>query len=245
MIVGNMMRCLRLPILPLLAIFIAAGCGSSTNGTGSNKSFDCGFDGSSFAPLKEGYTWQYQVFDSDTGEPKKPKQLRIDRSETHPDYGEVFIQVSEKTNSRTEHLTRIEGDQVIRFEERKFDPGESQPRTTTKYVPHRIRVDESVENLTKGAEYEDRYDAIELDASMVEVKTEKRVDRWEVISSEAECRTALGTADCLYLIRTRYEIEAEVEVEKNKKGFFFAAGVGKVIETGSDEREELTDCEAL
>jgi hypothetical protein len=164
---------------------------------------------------------------------RSTKEQWLETTDPHPDYGEVLLQITQKDAGRTESLLGRDGDRLVRFEQRDYDLTGALERTTI-YDPGFLRLDESEENVTEGAMYMEQYTETTTDAAGA--VTVARTEQWEVLGVDVECESPLGTFSCLHLRRVR------VEGGVADKQFFYARGIGKVREVGSDVIEELTDC---
>jgi len=194
----------------------------------------CGFAGDDFLPYAAGNTWTYRLTDLETGE-RATKDQRIDPEMNHPDYGQVFVQVTGKINGSTVSLARREGERVLRFQQEDLDATGALERTTI-YDPPQVRIDETSEHTAMGAAWDETYTEIVNDPDGVELSRTETVDHNEVLGVDDPCDSPMGRFRCLRVRRTRL---AGGVAEKE---FQFARGIGKIREVGSNQLEELTDC---
>jgi hypothetical protein len=107
---------------------------------------------------------------------------------------------------------------------------------TTVYDPPRLRIDETPEHTTQGAEWIEASERIVFDPLGNELNRELVRDAWTVLDDDAECDTAFGVFPCLHVHRLR--IEGGLSIKEYK----FVRGLGKVAELG-DQDEVLTECQ--
>lgn len=217
----------RLHIVLVIAaavVFAASGCTETPPTTPQ-----CGF-AEQLLPYEVGHSWSYRVTDLSSGE-RALKQQWLDRIESHPTYGEVIVQITEKPTGRTESLLRREGERVLRFEQRDYDQLDVLERTTL-YQPYRLRVDES---LAPGDRLVEQLTRVVSEPGQPDEVTEV-TDEWEVLGDDEACEAPLGVFRCARMqrIRTAGGFAA--------KEFFFARGLGKVIENGTKQLEEVQSC---
>lgn len=193
----------------------------------------CGFDSDRYLPYEVGLTWTYQVTDLQSGA-RKVKDQRLVEELEHPELGPVIVQTTGKLAGSTRSLLRVDGDRVVRLQQEDLDAAGAVERTTT-YDPGQIRIDESTARLAAGATWEETYAETELEPG-TPAETVTTTDAWEVVATDVDCESPLGTFSCLHLLRTRTEGGVAV------KEFYFARGVGKVREVGDNVLEELTAC---
>jgi hypothetical protein len=200
-------------------------------GAGSVPDVNCGFaDG--YLPDEVGGNWTYRVTDPSAGA-RSTKFQRLEATDAHPEYGDVVLQITEKDNGRTESLLGRDGDRLIRFEQKDYDLAGALERTTI-YDPGFLRLDESPEHLETGVTFTEQYTATEIEPTGTTMVA--RTEQWEVLGVDVACSSPMGEFSCLHVRRQRVAGGAA------DKQFYFARGVGKVRETGSDAIEELTAC---
>ncbi len=214
---------MRLTIALSVLAAVAIGCGGESAGG------ECGFS-PDLLPYEVGNNWTYGVTDVMSSE-RTIKQQRLDRTENHADYGQVIVQITQKNKGSTESFLRREGDEVRRYEQRDYNElGELQ--RTTIYQPYRLRIHEG---LALNETYTDTYDKVVIKPGVADVTT-RITDVWEVTGEDESCTTNMGSFTCVKYNRVRTEGGVAV------KDFWFAEGVGKVIEDGSSQVEELEGC---
>lgn len=212
------------------------GGGNGGGGDGGPVGEDpCGFDSDDYLPYEAGFTWTYRVTDLGTGA-RETKEQRIDPEMEHPDYGAVLVQVTSKVNGETVNFMQVQGDRVVRRQQEDYDASGALERTTV-YQPHAIRIDQSPERTTPDAMWQEDYTEVvtEPGVAPIEVPT---TDVWLVVEVDVPCESPLGIFECIRLRRTRTQGGVA------EKEFFFARGVGKVREVGSNQLEELSACGA-
>ena len=222
---------------PLMVVAVCAcGGGDDDGGADGGDGGDdpCGFSSSDYLPYEVGFSWTFSKTDLGTGA-KTSKGQALTEEMTHPDYGQVIVQVTQKTGGETVSLLRRENDRVIRFEQEDRDSAQNLDRTTT-YDPGQIRIDESPERLAAGAEWDESYTEVKMDPQGVVLTTVPTTDHWKVLAVQEACSTAIGDFECVRVLKTRTQGGIA------EKEFTFAPGVGKVREVGGNQLEELTAC---
>lgn len=215
---------MRSAILLFAVTLVVAGCASDPQ-----QPLECGFSGE-LLPYQVGYNWTYRVTDL-TNSQRKVKQQRLDRTVNHADYGEVIVQITEKSKGTTESFLRREGDQIRRYEQRDYDAAGTLVRTTI-YDPYRLRIDEG---LSLNEQYVDSYTKRVIEPGQPETSVDI-TDVWELTGQDVPCETETTALTCAEFHRERTAGGVAV------KDFLFASGVGKVIENGTNQVEELESC---
>jgi hypothetical protein len=197
----------------------------------------CGFGDDSYLPYVAGYRWTYRITDKATGGRTTKSQWL--ESVNDPDFGAVLKQTTEKVGGLTVSLTNLANEQVVRFVQEDYDtttnPDGVLERTTT-YTPFQLRLDMNADKVAANATFEETY-TLTIEVPGAPPTEESRTDVWTVLGVDVECRAPIGTFRCLHVRRQRLAANADKE-------FFFAPGVGKVIERGTVQTEELTSCAA-
>jgi hypothetical protein len=213
-----------------------AGCGGGDDDGGGDGGGDpgtCGFESDDYLPYQAGFTWTYTITDLVSGA-KESKEQRLEPEMEHPDFGTVMTQVTGKLDGSTVSLVRKDGDRVLRFQQEDRDASDQVEKTTT-YDPPAIRIDESPERIVAGAEWDEVYTET-VDDPVNGTTVIPTTDHWTVLGVDEPCDSPLGTFSCLRLQRTRTQGGVA------EKEFQFARGIGKVVEIGGNQLEELTAC---
>ncbi len=208
------------------------GCGDGGDGGGTSS--ECGFE-NRYLPFAPGNTWEYRVTDLGTGiRSVKMQSLAAARVTDDGFPGEMFIeQTTIKATGKTVGKLQVKGDSVVRFVQEDFDDLGVSERVTV-YNPGKLRLDESAERLMAGAMFTESYVATVTNATGSTPTS--FTENWELISESAPCRSPLGSFDCIVVRRTR------TMGGTSTKDFYFAEGIGKVREEGTNQLEELTAC---
>lgn len=206
------------------------GGGDDSDGdSGVNLSSECGFEGDSYLPIAVGNTWSYTVVDKGSGELSSKSQT-IEEELNDPTFGDVFVQVTGKgQQSETRSLLSVVDSEVRRRQQEDIDAGVV--TKTTLYSPHQTRLSGLPENLEAGATWTETYTP-----NVDGLDTEVRVEEWTVESTTAPCELpSEEVVDCLQVRRVR---NAGVVT----KTFWYARGIGKVMEEGTNQDEVLSSC---
>lgn len=213
---------------------LSAACGG---GDGPGDGVDCGFPegtADSYLPFEPAFRWTYRVTDLGSGVQSEKTQTVNPSEVTDEDFpGLSFLeQTTVKFGGRTVSLLAREGDALVRYKQEDFDELDAFERVTL-YDPPKLRIDEG--RASAGTTYDESYTKTITDALDVTV-VENITDSWEVIGVDVPCSSPFGELECIQLRRIR-----TVGGTANKD-FFFAFGVGKVREEGTEQIEELIDC---
>lgn len=223
-------------ILAAGALLALAGCGGDDgggSGDGGGDSGMCGFESDDYLPYQAGFTWTYTITDLVSGA-KETKEQRLEPEMEHPEFGTVLTQVSGKLGGSTVSLVRKDGYRVLRFQQEDRDASDQLEKTTT-YEPPAIRIDESPERTEVGAEWDEVYDET-VEDPVNGTTVIPTTDHWKVLGVDEPCESPLGTFSCIRLQRTRTRGGIA------EKEFQFARGIGKVVEIGPNQLEELAAC---
>jgi hypothetical protein len=180
-----------------------------------------------FLPFDVGNVWRYRVTDVATGE------VTTKRQELTEGDGTVIVQLTTKANGSTENVLTLEGDAQVRLQQIDYDSAGVLERTTD-YMPSKLRLDESAEATSEGASFTETYSQVVTDAVGTETTT-SITEQWTVLGVDVPCSSAFGELSCLHLRRMR------TVGGVSDKEFFYARGIGKVLETGG-QTEELLGC---
>jgi len=214
-----------------LALCLTTACGGASGG---DDVVDCGFASDRYLPYEVGFHWEYRVSDPTNGTVETKRQW-VDSELTYDgDNLPALLQVTDKSPGRTENVTRVQGDAVIRLQQQDFSGTDVLDRTTL-YEPYAIRLDEAADRITAGATFEESFTEIEYDALGTELRRQPATEQWEVLAVDEACTAPIGTTTCLHLRRTR------TGAVVTQKEFWFARGVGKVREDGG-QVEQLVSC---
>lgn len=213
----------------LVAIVVLLSVGVFGCADDPKQPLECGFS-AELLPYEVGYTWTYRVTDLTNSE-RKVKEQRLDRLADHADYGQVIVQITYKGKGTTESYLRREGDEVRRYEQRDLDSTGALVRTTI-YEPYKLRIHEG---LSLGEQFVETYTKRTIEPGVPETSVEV-TDVWEVTGEDVPCETETTILSCVEFHRERTAGGVAT------KDYLFAPGVGKVIENGAQQVEELEGC---
>jgi hypothetical protein len=186
-----------------------------------------------FLPLKVGASWTYKITDS--GNIFSNKKTTVEAKE---DIGGMKAGVM-AFRVRTEDTTGVSvgwqedtGEMIVRHKEQSFDLKNKQLDETF-YTASKLRIDESMAHLTKGATYSNTYTEKSTDSVTMMTTTTSKTENWTVEEVDEMVTVGAGTFKALKLHRVGTAVGA------SDKRFWFVRGVGKVKETGGSRIEEL------
>jgi hypothetical protein len=182
-----------------------------------------------YLPLAIGATWTYDVSEPDT--PARQKSNTVEALEDVGDrkVGVVGFRIrTEKLDGYTVSWQEDRCTSIIRHREQSFDAAGTLASDQF-YVPGKLRVDETPEHLTLGARWSISYTEVEIDP-VAGVKTVSKDETWSVEAVDEAVTVPAGTFTTL---RVRKVTSGAAD-----KTFWFARGVGKIMEQG-EQREEL------
>jgi hypothetical protein len=222
------------PFLFALFCLATAACGS---GDPKNKGGSSGgggdLEGERYLPLAVDNRWEYRVTDPATGE----TAVKVQTIETlEPVPGNPALVAyrfrTEKLDGTTESWQALDGGRLVRYFERSYKDGEPSAKSTDRYTPAQLRLDEG--RLAVGASWTENYSVEHTKLSTGEVETKQKQRQWTVVSVGAPCAVEAGSFDDCLVVRRRVVAGGEAD-----KTFTFARGVGKVKEEGGQIEELL------
>jgi hypothetical protein len=239
------MRSLTRTIFALgCAAALAAGCGGGNDGGGSSPgSGGSGGSGSGgggtvtptsgpFQPLVVNASWTYHVNDKGV-EYDKPALFEAVEDMGGPKAGTMGYRMRETlpTQAQLTWYTQV-GQVVAREHEQAFD---TTGRMTSEdwYDPYRLRVDETPDHLTSGANWNWSYMDMHTSLSKPASNTSSN-ETWTVAGVDVSVTVPAGTFAALKLVHAD-------AADGSTKTYWFTRGVGKVREeTSAGHVEELT-----
>jgi hypothetical protein len=223
-----------------VAALLLAACGEEQAGEGTPDagSTACATPAAErLLPLAVGRRWTYQV--SEDGGPATIKATTVEILEDvgGTKAGTVAYRVrTEKIDGVTVSWQEDTCDGIVRHREQSFDLAGALD-SDQYYVPGKPRVDDTAAHRTAGATWVTEYTEVEEDPVTGAIKTTSKADRWTVEAVDEEVTVPAGTYRALRLHRVG---EEDGQAEKR---YWFAPGVGKLREEGS-QLEELAAVEA-
>lgn len=215
--------------------------GAPDSGVDAPPSNACGDDGlrsesDSYLPAAVGNEWRYRVEDA-SGDPPFMKYQEYSEMMTPGDeIGPVFVQNTIKDSGRTESWLQIQGDAMVRLQQRDFDSA-GQLERTTRYLPSRLRIEQDPERLVKGATWVDAFVREVRDPQDNVTNIENVEEVWTVLDVDIPCPAPWGHLRCIHYDRVR------TVGGSSQKRYWFARGFGKIREEGaSGIIESLLGC---
>jgi hypothetical protein len=220
----------KLGVLVSVALgLLAAGCGANSGGTPAMVS--SGGGGPEYAPLSVGLSWTYQVTTATGNVSQHP--TTVEAMDSSPAAGQpsfrIRYELPDTTSLRWEQKT---GTTVVRYEDHTVDA--SGTTTATKiYSPSEVVLDESTQHETTGATWVEMYG--QAKSSSKTGKTTQETAQWTVLSAAEMVTVPAGTYTCLKVQRIHSSSSSP-----SPEVTWYAAGVGKVKETGAGPNNDET-----
>jgi hypothetical protein len=233
----------RLLCVSTMVCSVAVGCGSSPNGADPDGGMDVTPDGkpaplcpqplaARLFPLSVGSTWSYTI--TEPGKPTKQKSAKV---EAYEDIGGAKAGImgyrlrSEKLDGVTVSWQQDTCESVIRHREQSYDIA-NVFLTDQIYTPSKLRVDETAAHTAAGATWLVSYSETELNKVTGATKTVSKDENWSVVAISESITVPAGTFNAIHLRKTTSG--------SADKSFWFAPGIGKLKETGSQTEELLS-----
>jgi hypothetical protein len=220
----------------LLLLGIAAGLTACVSGEDPfEPSGPCDVQGDErFLPVIEGATWTYETTDLESGVVERRDQVVGPIQEMTAEKAGVIASplITEKETGTIINWQEDTGDAVVRH--RQEDRAGNVHRDDL-YLDYKGRLDESPDRLVEGATYSHSYTARTV-VEGVELIVEHRVEHWEVVSTGEEVEVPAGTFCAMQITRQR---DTDGQLGKVKQ-YWFARGVGKVMDRSEGAVETLT-----
>lgn len=185
-----------------------------------------------FLPVVEGASWTYETTDIESGLiERRTQHVGAFQEMDAPKAGIVASpQITEKETGMIVNWQEDTGTAVIRH--RQIDQAGDEFRDDL-YEDYKQRLDESPERLVEGATYSHSYVA----RMLLTDEVENRVEDWEVVSDGEWVEVPAGRFCAMQITRQR---TTDGEVGQIKR-YWFARGVGKVMERSEKSIEELLE----
>lgn len=192
----------------------------------------------SLLPWSPGLSWVYKVTDeAGTSE----KTTTIGDAEERVDLGpnadtmayKVVTEKGDGTDQTISWQAKLD-DKVVRYREQSFASG-SELSLDEYWAPYKLHADGSAAHTKKGAQWTEAYDETKIAVThgvSQDPVTEHHEDAWQVVSAEADgvsVSVPAGTFDHVLVLQKASTGGA--------KTYWYARGVGKVKETGSQTEE--------
>jgi hypothetical protein len=238
----HMMR--RLGGFGALAVLcgVLAGCGEETGaaidaGAGGEDGGGCGAAvGERLLPLAVGNRWTYRVTDQDGTVVDKKTSVEAYEDAGGRKAGTMAFRIrTEKTDGVTVSWQQDRCDAVARHHEQGFllDGG---LESDEYYQPYKLRIDETEAHVASGASWVLGFTEVAVDPVTKAETSKAKTETWSVEGVGEVITVPAGTFTCLHVRKVGLE-DGQAD-----KQFWFAPGVGKVKEVGS-QTEELVEYE--
>lgn len=186
-------------------------------------------------PLGQGNTWTYWVDDGVLAGEKRTEVMALEDVGGEKAGVMAFHVRTEKLGGGvTRSWQEDRGTSVVRHRERTFD-ATGLEQSDEVYLPAKLRIDESPAHLVVGATWRDEYTEKITDVATGTWRTATKIEVWTVEAVDEEVTVPAGTFRTVRLRRAG-DVSGTTTADKT---YWFAAGVGKVRETGK-QTEELT-----
>jgi hypothetical protein len=230
-------------LLTSCALLTAAACGGTdpsggddgTGGTGGGGTIV----GKPFLPLAEGNTWVYRVTDDMVVTEKTTTVGVLEPvGGSGPHAAEMaFKIVTAKGATGTDETISwqaLSGARSVRYREQAFGATTGMLTLEEHWSPPKLRVDQSEENTTPGATWLEVTNETKLPIGGSPV-TSSVNDRWTVVADDVTLTVPAGTFENVLHVQ-------KAGATSSFKEYWWARGVGKLKETGS-QTEELVSYE--
>jgi hypothetical protein len=212
-------------------------CGSDTvtpaNSDAGSQNMDGGLLGKRYLPLSVGATWTYLVTDPTSGSTTKTQAVQALEDVGGEKAGVMAFRVrTEKSKGVTVSWQEDLGDRVVRHREQAFDSTDAL-KIEEVYVPSKLRLDETAVHLAMSAQWMEEYTEKVNDAQ-TGASTNVKTEQWAVVATDEMVTVPAGTFRCLHVSR------AGDMLGQSQKDYYFARGVGKVKEVGSQTEELMS-----
>ena len=183
-------------------------------------------------PLVVGASWTYAI--SEPMVPARQKTTRIEAADE--DIGDIkagvkgYRQRTEKLNGVSVNWTEDRCTSLVRHREKAYD-AMMVLQADQFYQPSKLRVDETPAHTAAGAAWALSYTEIEVNPTTGMRITISKDENWSVVSASESITVPAGTFTTVHFHK--------LTSGAAEKDYWFAAGVGKIKETG-EQTEELT-----
>jgi hypothetical protein len=224
------------------ALLTTAACGGTDPSTGDDGAGGTGggaIVGEPFLPLAEGNRWVYTVTDDAVVTEKTTTVGALEPvGGSGPHAAEMaFKIVTSKGATGTDETISWQahsGARSVRYREQAFGATTGMLTLEEHWSPPKLRVDQSEENTTPGASWLEVTNETKLPVGGQPV-TSPVNDRWTVVADDVTLTVPAGTFENVLHVQ-------KAGATSSFKEYWWARGVGKLKETGS-QTEELVSYE--
>ena len=222
-------------------VAVAAGCGGTDPGEEDDDGAGGGsgmIEGEPFLPLTEGNRWVYNVTQDGTVSEKTTVVGPLEGvggGGPHANEMAHRITTSKGSNGADETISwqAWVGTRAVRYREQAFGATSGMLTLEEHWSPAKLRVDQTPENAVAGATWLETTSETKLAVGSSPV-TSTVSDRWTVLADDVTLTVPAGTFENVLHVQ-------KVGASSNKQ-YWWAKGVGKLKETGS-QTEELVSYE--
>lgn len=189
-------------------------------------------------PLATGNTWTYRVTKSGETSIKTTTVGELEEVGGAGPYADVLayhiVTLKKDGTDRTESWQLPdEGNplRILRYQEQSFKASTGDLDQTEYWDPPKLRIDGTAERTVAGASWLEAYSETKLKVGLTPTTHDVR-DVWTVLADDATLEVPAGTFENVVHVRK--------SGGSNSKEYWFARGIGKLKETGS-QTEELTE----
>lgn len=247
---------MRIRAFGLLPILLVAGIGCGSNSSPMNPPSGTG----PWVPLKVGNRWTYTVTDVDGSVSAKVQGVTAQTAVggTGPSASKMAYKLVtgdrfDDKNGDVSYQDWVDS-RLVRYREISIGASSGNTKKEEYYDPPRLRLDDTADHNTAGANWPEAYKTFTVDTPPVAADAgtpdggagvdaglvttnEQIVDIWNVVAVDETVTVPKGTFKALVVQRIGNS-------GASNKTFWFVRGIGKVKETGeSDQTEVLSDYE--
>lgn len=184
-----------------------------------------------YFPLAQGATWTYEVRDPSV-ETKTTTVGPLEDVGGSKAGTMAFRVTTTKTGGSTVSWQQDTGSAILRHREQDLS---GVTHTEEWFDPYKLRIDEAPAHITPSASWAESYIETATEIGTGNTTTTSKTEEWTVVAVDEVVAVPAGTFCALRLRR----LSASSGAGASDKTFWFARGVGKIKETGS-QTEQLT-----
>lgn len=184
-----------------------------------------------YLPLIVGSNWTYSVTSASgaTGQ----GTVTVEGAENAPNAGQPALRVHTiLLDGGSLSWEQTSGSAVVRYEEQQLSSAGT-VIVDTQYMPPILVLDESAEHLTTGAAWTETYS--QLKTPSTKGKATKETTEWTVEAVGESVAVPAGTYSCIRVRRNHTSSKTPSDTVS-----WYAAGIGRVKETGAGENNDQT-----
>lgn len=184
--------------------------------------------GTPYLPVAVGNEWVYEeVGGTEPGTVTKT----VTETETILDQTTYVVRTTQTNSAVTKRSNWLLDDQrVLRIRQERLDSAGAL-LNYREYDPGFLRMSGALDEV--GETLEEQHTRIELDAHSTQTGSATKFYTWTVQAIDEEVTVAAGTFTCIRLHR--------VDADSGEKTYWYAAGIGKILESDNVEQERLLE----